>query len=171
MHQENYMLKRRREHYKQLLLENNILKYFNIENNKIKITLKKYNNNSDIVKINYKTDQNYIDIIKLPKEINDIINSYLEASLNIKYKIYYPKRYPYEQPKWKLYKINYNIKMINKMNLKKYFKYIANNHNKSYINTWSTAYTIDKDLLNFITRLHIFDYINEYINKELIIID
>lgn len=97
------------------------------------------------------------DILKLPVVINDIIATYATDIINIKIKINHYDDYPFKFPTWNLTKILCNIKCP--LNLTDYYNYIIDNHNNKYKIYWSPAINVEKDILEFISKINHFDYL------------
>jgi hypothetical protein len=89
--------------------------------------------------------------------INDIIATYATDIINIKIKINHYDDYPFKFPVWNLTTLLYNIKYP--LNLRDYYKYIIDNHNNRYKTDWSPAIGVEKDILEFISKINHFDYL------------
>jgi len=102
------------------------------------------------------------DIVKLPVVINEIIATYATDIINIKIKINHYDDYPFRTPVWFLTTLFYNIN--SPLNLPDYYKYIIDNHNNRFNKCnkdWSPAIDVEKDILEFISKINHFDYLLE----------
>ena len=97
----------------------------------------------------------------MPINIISIIASYSYSFISIETRIYFPNNYPFDPPIWRLVNVKTNINTS--IDLRSYYKYIVNNHNKQYKKYYSPAISIDIDLLDFIQKINHFEYLIEEI--------
>ena len=145
-----------------------IKKYLNIEDNKITIIVQKCNDDNDIdsiiVFVNYFKKNKYINF-NLPKEINDIIDSFCGNYIKLKFKLECINNFPFISPIWKVIDVKNNLKSNNIINLNDYYIWIIENINydNSYRLGWSVIYGFEKEILILFTRINHFESIeNDY---------
>jgi hypothetical protein len=132
--------------------------YFGISNLNIKFELnKKSDENILYFNIFYLNPRKNIHFKILPDEINNIINLYLDEFIDIQTQILFTSDYPFYQPIWSLSKLSFNFKT--NLLLNDIYKYIIDCHNSQYNHDWSPATDIEKDILDFIRKINIFEYI------------
>ena len=141
-----------------------IKNYIGIEDNRIKLNAKKCNASEEtiIIDINYFDKIEYINF-NLPKEINDIINSYCGNFIELKLKLECYTGFPFVSPMWSLINIKHNL-LNNTINIQEYYLWIIENINQenSERNGWTPIYGFDKELLRFFTRINHFDILENY---------
>ena len=127
----------------------NFLYFINIEKNTLELHIKFFKN---VPKVNFQ---------RLPDEICDIISSFNDDLIIIKFEIMFPSSYPFHPgPIWSLIDVEYNIKTL--LNLKEYYNYLVDTHNRSNSHDWSATTLIDKDILKFFGKMNYFEHILEY---------
>ena len=140
------------------ILNCTINNYFGINDKHLNFTLNK-KNDEEVLYLNvlYFKKQEYFSFNKVPDEINDIINSYLNDYINLLVKINYTMEYPFHYPEWSLLHFSSNIN--SNWQLDNIFSYLINCHNNQHVRDWSPATDIEKDILDFIRKIYIFEYI------------
>ena len=133
-------------------------KYFGLETDKykkfrIKFTRKEQQKMELIINF---TQYYYYYFVDLPKEISNIIFTYLFDYINIHLEIAYSTSYPFVAPFWSLISVHHNISYP-PVNLEDYYKYIIDNTNQD--NTRSPITYFEKDILEFIVKINHFEYI------------
>jgi hypothetical protein len=152
------LFEKRYNKFNNKLLNVSINKYFGIKDSNLNFVLNKKNNEKILYfNVFYLKPQKYTNFKNVPKEISDIIYSYLNDYVNIKIEIIYTEDYPFHYPIWNLLHFSCNINTP--LNLNDIFNYIINCHNNQHIIDWSPATDIEKDILDFIRKINIFEYI------------
>jgi hypothetical protein len=111
--------------------------------------------------ITYTTPGFYANIANLPVEICDSIFAFSCQVLELKVQITFMKTYPFEAPFWTLTEVKNTIPKANlpypKYELSDYYQNVIDMHNKNNrTGNWSPAIDIEKDVLNFIRKIHHF---------------
>jgi hypothetical protein len=152
------LFEKRYNKFNNKLLNCSVSEYFGIKDTKLNFTLNK-KNNEEVIYLNvlYFKPQKYFNFNNVPYEINDIINSYLNDYIDLQVKINYTMDYPFHQPEWSLLHFSSNIK--SNWQLDNIFSYLINCHNNQHVRDWSPATDIEKDILDFIRKIYIFEYI------------
>ena len=106
------------------------------------------------VKILYSKKPDFIRF-NLPREINALIHSYRNDTIEIHVKMECPETFPYNSPVWKLTNVKHNFHK----DLFEYYQYIVETTNESNIKqgNWSCIYGFEKEILRFFTRINHFD--------------
>jgi hypothetical protein len=140
------------------MLNCSINNYFGINDKHLNFTLNKKKDEEVLyLNVSYLKKQEYFSFNKVPNEINDIINSYLNDYIDLQVKINYTSEYPFSQPIWSL---DYFASNINSnWSLENIFSFLINCHNSQHARDWSPATDIEKDILDFIRKINIFEYI------------
>ena len=139
------------------LINYSIAEYFGIKDQNLKFKLLKKNDKNELFfNIYYLKPQQKIDFKNVPQEISNIINSYLNDYINIKFKIQFDNDYPFHPPSWSLLSFSSNI--IIGVNLSDIYHHILNCHNNQIERDWSPATDIEKDIIDFIRKINIFDF-------------
>lgn len=148
-----------------------MVKYFGLEvpkNDTISITMDPYNLNKTGerfyhlgLNITYTTPGFYANIANLPVEICDSIFAFSCQVLELKVQITFTDTYPFEPPFWTLTEVKNTIPKANlpypKYELSDYYQNVIYMHNKNNrTGNWSPAIDIEKDVLNFIRKIHHF---------------
>jgi len=140
-------------------VSHNIKRYLNIEDDKITINFQKCNDSADslIIIINYFNKNEYINF-NLPKEVNDIIDSFCGNYIKLKFKLECINNFPFLSPTWKLLDLKNNLKSNNIINLHDYYIWIIDNINydNSYRFGWTVIYGFEKEILILFTRINHF---------------
>jgi hypothetical protein len=100
----------------------------------------------------------------LPQDICNYIEEYSGNHLDVTYKIQFPHNYPFRPAVWSLCNFTSTIphksEAYGGLSLNGYYQYIATLHNEkmmptesSEVSNWTPAITIEKDVLDFITRI------------------
>jgi hypothetical protein len=82
----------------------------------------------------------------LPFELNCIVLSYLYEYSNAIFHIHFPRDYPFKPTRWELVDLKSNIDTT-------YVKAVIW-QNQSYLNSWSPAITLEKDILYMIENIY-----------------
>ena len=149
-----------------------IAKYFDLEvpkNDTISITMNPINLDKTgerfyhmYLDITYTTPGFYANIANFPVEICDNIFSFSCQVLELKVQITFTDTYPFEPPVWTLTEVNDAIPKANlpypEYKLYDYYENIIFRHNKlnRTPGNWSPAIDIEKDVLDFIRKIHHF---------------
>ena len=155
------------------LKEKTIDEYFNINNDYLNedkflhkyIKVKNITENSIIISIDLSMKGDYFHFPKLPPEINYMIQSFNYININFELNISFHNKYPFRRPNWSLVKESLNTDTLYGINMSDYIEHIIKTHNDMYKLDWSPAISVEHDILNFIERLNIFEYI---FNQKLI---
>jgi len=151
---------------KKLSIEN----YFGIDtndnNSKLRIFMSKLKKSNLIKKptkitlhIHFFKYENVFNFNNLPIEIIREIKEYGNHYIDMKIDICFPRNYPFVEPLWCLKSIKHNIKLEQPLNIKDYYNYIIDNHNKINKKNWSAATKIESDILEFLRKINHFDYL------------
>lgn len=153
------LFEKRYNKFNNKILNISISKYFEIKDPYLNFELTR-KKNEDILYFNvfYFKPQEHFNFKNVPKEINDIINSYLNDYVNLQIKIDYALNdYPFHHPVWHL--LNFSSNIDSNWSLNDIFSYLINCHNSQHIRDWSPATDIEKDILDFIRKINIFEFI------------
>ena len=148
---------------------NNLDRYLHVNeknnNNLIKVKYKFIDSLKDllVIRLIKKTDINIINLIynegisDLPVDIVDNIVKMLKKDdfIEIKLNLEYTEKYPFIAPKWSLKEIKYNFKTS--FNINGIINYYVNLHNELYEKEWTGVFTIESDILYFISRINFLD--------------
>lgn len=128
-------------------IETRSIKFF------VKYRKRRYEKLAEIIKKTY---------IGLPIELNEVICKFIPENLyvDLEFNVDYSDNYPFENPLWSFSNINTNI--FCDMNLAEYFKYKVKTYNDNYMNSWSPAIWIDKELISFLASINNFEYMIDY---------
>lgn len=105
-----------------------------------------------VVKIAYSKKPDFIRF-NLPPELNALIHSYRNDTIEIHARMECPESFPYNSPVWKLTNVKHNFRQ----DLLEYYQYIVDMTNDSNIerNNWSCIYGFEKEILRFFVRLNL----------------
>jgi len=160
----NTTVLRRFNHLKKITENSNLEDYFNIQNTETrKITFEYFINiekNTLELHIKFLKNVPKVNFTILPDEVCDIISSFNDDLIIIKFEIMFPSTYPFNETIWSLINVEYNVKTL--LNLKNYYTYLVDTHNNRNKHDWSTAILIDKDILEFFGKMNYFEDILEY---------
>jgi hypothetical protein len=152
------LFEKRYDKFNKKILNTSISKYFGITDPNLSFKLIRKNNDDELYfNVLYFKPQEYFNFKNVPKEINDIINSYLNDYVDMQININYMNDYPFNCPNWSLLSFSSNI--TSDWELNDIFSYLINCHHRQLNRDWSPATDIEKDILDFIIKINIFDYI------------
>jgi hypothetical protein len=152
------LFEKRYSKFNNKITDASISEYFGIKDTNLKFKLFKKNDKNELYfNIYYLKPQEKINFKNVPNEINDIIYSYLNDYIDIQVKIDYKIDYPFDYPVWTLLHFSSNIN--SQWDLYDIFSFFLNCHNNQHIRDWSPATDIEKDILDFIRKINIFEFI------------
>ena len=103
----------------------------------------------------------------LPEPVISLIEEYAHHHIFLQFEVAFGDEYPFTPPTWSLAHadtaIDYDGDAHGGLTLPEYYAYLVELHNDSYRRAtsrgapWSPAITIEKDVLQFVTRIHHFD--------------
>lgn len=101
----------------------------------------------------------------LPPELNEIIDSFMNDIIYLKFVISYPENYPFISPCWSLDK--YSCSFATKFNIMRYYQNKIDCHNQitQYLIGTPSIYP-EKDILGFIVIVNHFDDIFEIMRLD-----
>lgn len=139
-------------------------KYYGLEtNSNEKITFSVLSVNTEekeiILTISFTQTPSIYNFENLPLEVIRDITSYNYHFVHLKIKIKFPDGYPFIAPVWNLLEIR--NKLNTHVNVKEYYEYIIENHNRQNSNNWTPITYIEKDILMFLLRINHFEYFTE----------
>ena len=172
------------EKFRDNISKKSIQEILNIPIKKVlQITNKNENNNENnneflimIPFISKKNDEIHVDIKFihhykpvylhfLPPELNEIITSFMNDIIYLKFAISYPEQYPFISPYWSLDK--YSCSFATNFNIMRYYQNKIDYHNQINQHLIGTPSIYpEKDILGFIVIINHFDEIFEIMRKD-----
>jgi len=161
------IVSRSRERFLNHISDNtSIAEYFEIKpkNGTLEFTVTNFINGRYKFIVKYK--RKYVakhDFVNLPRELNDIINSYLDDFIIIELIVDLRHGYPFSKTIWNIIKVEDSYATRLPIKLYDYYKKITKIHNKmNNQNNWSPALDLKLDMLLFICRIHHFEVFDDY---------
>lgn len=136
--------------------------HFNLEHDDYKRTIiKTYIPNIEDGNINltikYKKKTDVFYFPNLPPEMSQHINKYSDSELILQIQIKINSEYPFKPPEFKIIGMKNKLKYGFDKQIYNFIKFKINLYNNTLKENWNAAITIDKNILDFFTKINYFE--------------
>ena len=136
--------------------------HFNLENDNLRSTIiktyiPKIEDGIINLTIKHEIEQDVFYFPNLPNEMSEHINKFAKSEIILQIQIRLKSDYPFKPPEFVLVGMKNKLKYGFDKQIYHFIKYKINLHNKNLKEKWCATITIDKNILDFFTKINYFE--------------